>query len=65
LFAGISLTGATLRQDLADNEALYGKRLDNKEIVKDGAIHGPASSKRLLGMLNEYSDMREHKGDNN
>jgi lipid-binding SYLF domain-containing protein len=63
LFAGISLTGATLRQDLDDNQALYGKRLDNNEIVKDGAIHGPASSKRLLGMLNEYSDHREHKGD--
>ena len=64
LFAGISLTGATLRQDLDDNQALYGRRLDNNEIVKDGAIHGPASSKRLLGMLNEYSDAREHKGDN-
>jgi lipid-binding SYLF domain-containing protein len=64
LFAGISLTGATCRQDLDDNQALYGKRLENAEIVKDGAIHGPASAKRLLGLLNEYSDHREHKGDN-
>ena len=64
LFAGISLTGATLRQDLDDNQALYGKRLENTEIVKDGAIHAPASAKRLLGLLNEYSDSREHKTDN-
>src|SRR5580658_4605261 len=65
LFAGISLTGATLRQDLDDNNALYGRRLDNKEIVKDGSIHGPASAKRLHEMLVGYSDTREHKGDNN
>jgi lipid-binding SYLF domain-containing protein len=65
LFAGISLTGATLRQDLDDNQALYGKRMENAEIIKDGNIHAPASAKRLLGLLNEYSDAREHKADNN
>jgi lipid-binding SYLF domain-containing protein len=65
LFAGISLTGATLRQDLDDNQALYGKRLENREIIKDGNIQAPASAKRLLGLLNEYSDSREHKADNN
>ena len=65
LFAGISLQGATLRQELDDNKALYGRSLDNKEIVKDGSIHAPASARKLVGMLNEYSDTREHKGDNN
>jgi len=65
LFAGISLTGATLRQDLDDNQALYGKRLENREIIKDGDTQVPASAKRLLGLLNEYSDSREHKADNN
>jgi lipid-binding SYLF domain-containing protein len=64
LFAGISLTGATLRQDLDDNAALYGKRMENREIVKDGETRVPSSAKRLLGLLNEYSDTREHKADN-
>lgn len=34
VFAGVSLQGATLRQDLDDNAALYEKRLENREIVK-------------------------------
>src|SRR5215210_6958361 len=33
LFAGISLQGATLRQDLDDNTTLYGKPMENREIV--------------------------------
>src|SRR5215471_2939803 len=33
VFAGLALQGATLRQDLDDNAALYGKKLENREIV--------------------------------
>src|ERR1700750_1643778 len=33
LFAGLALGGATLRQDLDDNAKLYGRRLENREIV--------------------------------
>src|ERR1700750_1313322 len=33
LFAGLALEGATLRQDLDDNAKLYGRRLENREIV--------------------------------
>src|SRR6185437_7628451 len=33
LFAGLALEGATLRQDLDDNAAIYGKKLDNRDIV--------------------------------
>lgn len=33
IFAGVSLQGSTLRQDLDDNDSLYGKKLDNKTIV--------------------------------
>ena len=36
LFAGLSLEGATLRQDLDDNAAIYGKRVENREIVTSG-----------------------------
>ena len=36
LFAGIALEGATLRQDLDDNATLYGKKLENRDIVTKG-----------------------------
>lgn len=54
VFAGVSLQGATLRQDLDDNEALYGKRLENREIVK-GDVAPPPSAHRLLSLLDKYS----------
>jgi lipid-binding SYLF domain-containing protein len=54
VFAGISLQGATLRQDLYDNAALYGKKLDNKEIVR-GHVAAPKAAARLLGLLSKYS----------
>ena len=33
LFAGVALEGATLRQDLDANAQIYGKKLDNREIL--------------------------------
>src|SRR4051794_11073535 len=54
LFAGLALEGATLRQDLDDNAALYGSKLENREIVM-GSVHAPKSATRLLNMLNKYS----------
>src|SRR3954447_24442777 len=43
LFAGLALEGATLRQDLDDNQVLYGRKLENREIVRNGA-HAPRSA---------------------
>src|SRR5437588_5101082 len=34
-FAGLAVEGATLRQDLDDNASIYGKRLENREIVSN------------------------------
>jgi lipid-binding SYLF domain-containing protein len=54
LFAGLALEGATLRQDLDDNASIYGKRLENRDIVtKKHRV--PASAVRLIGLLNKYS----------
>ena len=36
LCAGLALEGATLRQDLDDDATLYGKRLENRDIVTKG-----------------------------
>jgi len=52
-FAGIALKGATLRQDTEENEALYGKRLENREIVTTGIAPPPPAAK-LLALLNRY-----------
>ncbi len=54
VFAGISLEGSTLRQDLDVNKGLYGKTMTNKEII-DGNPTPPESAKLLLGDLNKYS----------
>jgi lipid-binding SYLF domain-containing protein len=54
LFAGLSLQGATLRQDLGDNEELYGKRIENREII-NGAVKAPAAASALINQLNKYS----------
>ncbi len=54
LFAGLALEGATLRQDLDDNAALYGRKLENREIVTK-SVHPPKAAERLLRLLNKYS----------
>ena len=54
LFAGLALEGATLRQDLDDNAALYGKKLENREIVTT-PVHTPKAAVKLIALLNKYS----------
>ena len=61
LFAGISLQGATLRQDLDDNATLYGSKMENREIVTSG-MRPPREAERLLGMLNKYSPHERKEG---
>jgi len=54
LFAGISLDGATLRNDLDENQAMYGQRWTSKQILGSGA-KPPATASKLLAELNKYS----------
>ena len=54
VFAGISLQGATLRQDLDDSAVIYGKKLTNKEIVQSG-VAVPKAAEPLISLLNKYS----------
>lgn len=54
LFAGVALEGSTLREDLEDNEAIYGKKLENREIVS-GKVATPAAAAKLVAQLNRYS----------
>jgi lipid-binding SYLF domain-containing protein len=59
LFAGLALEGATLRQDLSDNATLYGKKLQNREIVTT-SVRTPKAAEKLIVQLNKYS-ARERK----
>lgn len=54
LFAGLALEGATLRQDLDDNAVLYGKRLENRQIVTT-SVRTPKAAAKLIALLNKYS----------
>jgi len=57
LFGGISLNGATLREDEDWNKELYGKPLKNREIIL-GTTPAPASFGPLMGELNKYSSRK-------
>jgi lipid-binding SYLF domain-containing protein len=61
-FAGLTVGGGTLRNDLDENEELYGKRVPNKEVLLGGAIKPPAAATPLIATLNRFSgDARKGK----
>src|SRR5690242_4995573 len=59
LFAGVSLDGATLRNDIDENEIMYGHRWNSKDILGSGA-KPPEVATNLIAELNKYSP-REKK----
>jgi lipid-binding SYLF domain-containing protein len=54
VFAGVSLSGATLGPDSGANENIYGKKISPGDIV-DGKVPAPASAKELLAILESKS----------
>jgi lipid-binding SYLF domain-containing protein len=54
VFAGVSLQGATLRQDDDANHELYGKKIDNREIA-ESSMTPPAAAAKLLALLDQYA----------
>jgi lipid-binding SYLF domain-containing protein len=57
LFAGIALTGATLRPDGETNRELYGHDATNREILT-GNFKTPAVARRFEHALNRESSQR-------
>jgi SH3 domain-containing YSC84-like protein 1 len=55
LFAGISLSGSTLRPDNDANKKLYGKEVSAKDIVFNKAVPAPPSASLLLSTLTKRS----------
>ena len=58
LFAGVSLTGSSLRADKDANKRLYGKDLTPQQIVFEHAVPPPPSARRLLATLNKKTPKR-------
>jgi lipid-binding SYLF domain-containing protein len=54
VFAGVSLQGATLREDLDENEQLYGRKYSNRSILVDN-VPAPTVESELISVLNRYS----------
>jgi len=54
LFAGVDLSGATLRPDHEDNRALYGGGVTQREILT-GQVRPPRVADRLYAELNRYA----------
>jgi lipid-binding SYLF domain-containing protein len=59
LFAGISLDGATLRQDKDDNRDFYGKDTDARKILLDGTVEMPAEARPLASALSWQSPKKQ------
>ena len=56
VFAGVALTGSTMREDLDDNNAIYQQRLTTKQILSAAdAPAPPEAAKKLIATLNTYS----------
>ncbi|MBM3820335.1 MAG: lipid-binding SYLF domain-containing protein [Acidimicrobiia bacterium] len=55
VFAGITISGSTVRQDVDANERFYGKRLDTKQIVFEKAAGTPGPVSAWLSTLNRYA----------
>jgi SH3 domain-containing YSC84-like protein 1 len=60
LFAGMSLSGASLSPDSDANERLYGKGTTARDIVLGGTAKTPAGGEGLVSLLN--SKIPKHKG---
>ena len=57
VFAGISISGATLRQDQDDNEALYGKKYTTSEVIHS-SLATPEEGAKLFRLLNSESSQK-------
>lgn len=57
VFAGISLQGASLREDIEANRSIYGKGFSNKEIMTNNP-QAPTAGAELLQELNRYSSRK-------
>jgi lipid-binding SYLF domain-containing protein len=51
LFAGIDISGGVLKPDTSDNEALYGKSIQPRDVVLEGKVKAPATTQPFMEAL--------------
>ncbi len=61
VFAGVALQGATMREDMDDNQALYGRSLTNRDIVQ-GNVAVPSAARPFIETLTRYSPRETGNG---
>lgn len=59
VFAGISLDGATLRNDIDGNKAMYHQAWENRQILNSG-VKVPPPAGKMISLLNKYSPRETH-----
>ncbi|MEN3335140.1 MAG: hypothetical protein V7641_4505 [Blastocatellia bacterium] len=59
LFAGVSLEGATLRQDADNIRDFYGKEIDARKILLEGTVPMPAEARPLATALAHESPRKQ------
>jgi len=57
IFAGLSLNGATLREDDSANREIYGHAIRNRDVIMNPTPIPPAAQ-RLIATLNKYSSRK-------
>lgn len=57
VFAGIALTGSTLREDDDANDELYSKKVTNREILS-GKVTTPRAGRGFIAALDKYSSRK-------
>jgi SH3 domain-containing YSC84-like protein 1 len=58
VFAGISLSGSTVRPDNDANERVYGKKISARSIVLENSVKPTADATELLSVLRKHSPKR-------
>jgi SH3 domain-containing YSC84-like protein 1 len=61
LFAGLALNGAVLRPSGDDNEELYGRKINPKDILLTGNVAPPAAARGLMQLLMKYAASQSKK----
>ncbi len=54
IFAGVSLDGTTITPDREEDRKVYGRDVNNGEIVR-GSVKAPEAGNALIAVLNQYS----------
>jgi lipid-binding SYLF domain-containing protein len=61
LFGGLSLNGSVLRPSGDDNEELYGRKMNPKDILVVGNVATPPAAGPLVALLTKYSSGQSKK----